>query len=174
MLRVKIKNPPKRETHSLRASFFRSPPFTRILLFWLSYHSFLPGFTLSGLPDKICGFRNLNLLELYITQWGGFGNGWKNYLMLLNQREADQKIVCICQLLLMNARTVPKSRLCPPLEMGSRRPQRTLFLYALLCLWKNCCQVWYSNRKGTEGMGSPSKDPWMHRFLGKIYWGIRK
>ena len=52
----------------MRASFFRSPPFTRDFVLWFSYHSFLPGFTLSGFPDKICGFRNLNLSELYNTK----------------------------------------------------------------------------------------------------------
>jgi len=52
----------------LRASFFRTPLFTRYFILWLSYRSFLPGFTLSGFPDKICGFRNLNLLELCNTK----------------------------------------------------------------------------------------------------------
>jgi len=52
----------------LRASFFRSPHFTRDFVLWFSYHSFLPGFTLSGFPNKICGFRNLNLIGKYNTK----------------------------------------------------------------------------------------------------------
>ncbi len=53
---------PTKNPAVLAGSLFFEARFPKSFHSLVPYHSFLPGFTLSGLPNKICGFRKFSLI----------------------------------------------------------------------------------------------------------------